>query len=180
MSPLSSRLFAVLVLAPLALVACSGVETSEPDIIGGPDTRQQERIRQTYGTLFGPDTLRFSTDPDRSGGGGGGAAGIGVNAFLWRASLDTLDFIPLSSADPFGGVIITEWYRPPESDAERFKLNVYITDTQLRADAVNVAVFREVQDGDGGWRNAPVDDRTATDLENTILTRARELRINAG
>ena len=161
----------------LFLVAC-GLET-EPNRAPRRDP-QTERTRERYGTLFGPDALTFSTNPDRNRGGAGGTAGIGVNAFLWRASLDTIDFIPLASADPFGGVIITEWYRPPESDGERFKLNVYITDTQLRADAINVSVFREVEDGQGGWRNAPVDDRTAVDLENTILTRARELRINAG
>ena len=137
------------------------------------------RRREQFGTLFGPDALTFSTNPDRDQPGAGGV-GIGVNAFLWRASLQTLDFIPLASADPFGGVIITEWYRPPESEDERFKLNVYITDTQLRADAVDVSVFREVRDGSGGWRNAPVDAQTSVDLENTILTRARELRIAAG
>jgi len=174
------RLFrvAACVVTLVALAAC-GAET-EPPRAPRQDPRV-ERERERFGTLFGPDALTFSTNPDRNDGdGGAGAAGIGVNAFLWRASLDTLDFIPLASADPFGGVIITEWYRPPESENERFKLNVYITDTQLRADALNVAVFREVDDGNGGWRNAPVDDQTARDLENTILTRARELRINAG
>ncbi len=168
--------FAVLVCAASLLAACA-VDT-EPSQVPRRDV-DDERRRERYGTLFGPDALTFSTNPDRDRGTGG-AGGIGVNAFLWRASLDTLDFIPLASADPFGGVIITEWYRPPESESERFKLNVYITDTQLRSDAVSVSVFREVRDGAGEWRNAPVDERTAVDLENTILTRARELRINAG
>jgi hypothetical protein len=173
-APLRTGCFAV----TLGLLVGCGVQTTPPDV--GTRDAGEERRRERYGTLFGPDALTFSTDPDRRDGGDGGNGGIGVNAFLWRASLDTLDFIPLMSADPFGGVIITEWYQPPNSDNERFKLNVYIIDTQLRADAVNVAVFREVQDGDGGWRNAPVDRQTAVDLENTILTRARELRINAG
>jgi hypothetical protein len=173
----SSPRVAVVVLVALMLAAC-GVET-QPSRVPQRDV-DEERRRERFGTLFGPDALTFSTNPDRDRGRGEGAAGIGVNAFLWRASLDTLDFIPLASADPFGGVIITEWYRPPETDDERFKLNVYITDTQLRADAINVSVFREVDDGNGGWRNAPVDDQTAVDLENTILTRARELRIDAG
>jgi hypothetical protein len=173
----ASLRFSCLALALGLLVGC-GVQTSPPEV--GTRDAGEERRRERVGELFGPDALVFSTNPDRTRGGNGGAAGIGVNAFLWRASLDTLDFIPLASADPFGGVIITEWYRPSGSENERFKLNVYITDTQLRADALNVSVFREVQDGDGGWRNAPVDDGTALDLENTILTRARELRIDAG
>jgi hypothetical protein len=77
-----------------------------------------------------------------SGGGGGDVAGIGVNSFLWRASLDTLNFMPLASADPFGGVIITDWYSDPTTPAERFKATVYILDTRLRADALNVSIFR--------------------------------------
>jgi hypothetical protein len=168
---------AVLALCAVFVLAACGVDRQAPNVPRRDvdDARRRER----FGTLFGPDALTFSTNPDRGESGAGGV-GIGVNAFLWRASLQTLDFIPLASADPFGGVIITEWYRPPDGEDERFKLNVYITDTQLRADAIDVSVFREVRDGDGEWRNAPVDEQTAVDLENTILTRARELRIAAG
>ena len=52
--------------------------------------------------------------------------GISVNGFLWRATLDTISFMPLAQADPFGGIILTDWYRPPETQDERFKINVYI------------------------------------------------------
>ena len=106
-------------------------------------------------------------------------SGIGVNAYLWRASLETIDFMPLAQADPFGGVIITDWYSPPETPGERFKLNVYILDTELRADGVKVAVFRQVNGTDSGWVDAAVDSGTATAIEDNILTRARELRIAA-
>ena len=103
---------------------------------------------------------------------------MGVNAFLWRASLDTLSFMPVASADPFGGVIITDWYTPPESPEDRFKMNVYILGRQLRADGVRVAVFRQSRDG-GGWVDSAVEPRTATNIENQILTRARQLRVAA-
>ncbi|MDY0243125.1 MAG: DUF3576 domain-containing protein, partial [Rhodospirillaceae bacterium] len=103
-------------------------------------------------------------------------AGIGVNAFLWRASLDTIGFMPLTSADPFGGVIITDWYQPPETPNERFKLSVFILDRTLRADGVRVSVFRQMRKGPGEWADAAVDKKTATDMENAILTRAREMR----
>ena len=109
--------------------------------------------------------------PSQEGGG------IGVNSFLWRASLDTISFMPLASADPFGGVIITDWYTPPEVRDERFKVTVYILGRDLRADGVRAAVFRQRQDGDGGWIDARVEQRTAVDLEDAILTRARQLRI---
>lgn len=104
-------------------------------------------------------------------------AGIGVNTYLWRATLDTLAFMPLASADPFGGVVITDWYAPPETPGERFKTTVYILDKVLRADGVRVALFRQVRDGAGTWNDAPVDAKTVTDLENAVLTRARQLRM---
>jgi hypothetical protein len=105
------------------------------------------------------------------------AAGIGVNSYLWRASLDTLHFMPLASADPWGGVIITDWYVAAEKPDERFKATVYILDTRLRADALNVTVFKQVKDASGGWVDSAVADQTATDIENSILTKARQLRL---
>ncbi len=105
-------------------------------------------------------------------------AGIGVNTYLWRASLDTLAFMPLASADPFGGVIITDWYVNPEKIDERFKATVYILDTRLRADGLNVTVFKQTKDAAGAWVDAPVAGQTDTDIENAILTRARQLRLS--
>jgi len=108
---------------------------------------------------------------------GGEAAQIGVNAYLWRAALDTLSFMPLASADPYGGVVITDWYANPEKPDERFKATVYILDTRLRADGLNVTVFKQVADGAGGWMDAPTAAQTETDIENAILTKARQLRL---
>ncbi len=105
-------------------------------------------------------------------------AGIGVNSYLWRASLDTLAFMPLASADPFGGVVITDWYINPEKADERFKATVYILDTRLRADGLNVTIFRQTKDAAGAWVDAPVAAQTDIDIENSILTRARQLRLS--
>jgi len=113
-----------------------------------------------------------------NGGGGGGAPGVGVNSYLWRATLDTVSFMPLASADPFGGVIITDWYSPADSNAERFKVNIFILSRELRADGVRATVFRQKRDGNGQWVDAAVEPATSTDLENTILTRARQLRLS--
>ena len=104
-------------------------------------------------------------------------AGIGVNSYLWRATLDTLSFMPLGSADPWGGVITTDWYVNPEKPDERFKTTVYILDTRLRADALNVTVFKQVRDASGGWVDSAVSAQTEQDLENSILTKARQLRL---
>ena len=101
---------------------------------------------------------------------------LGVNSYLWHASLDTLSFLPLTSADPFGGVIISEWYVAPSSPNERLKVTVYIMDRALRADGLKVVVFRQVR-GTAGWADAVPSPDTAHKLEDSILTRARELRL---
>jgi hypothetical protein len=106
------------------------------------------------------------------------AAAIGVNGYLWRATLDTLSFMPLQSADPYGGVIVTDWYTNPEKPDERFKCTVYILDSRLRADGLNVAVFKQNKGADGNWVDAPHAGQTETDIENSILTRARQLRLS--
>jgi hypothetical protein len=111
-----------------------------------------------------------------TGTGNGGKMTIGVNQYLWHASLDTLRFMPLSSADPFGGVIITDWYSAPEDPNDRMRVTVYILDRNLRADGLKVAVFRQTHAGDG-WVDAQVSPDTSTKLEDAILTRARELRL---
>ena len=109
---------------------------------------------------------------------GESAAAVAVNGYLWRASLDTLSFMPLASADPYGGVIITDWYINPEKPDERFKATVYILDARLRADGLNVAVFKQNRDAAGAWVDAPAATQTETDIENAILTRARQLRLS--
>ena len=106
------------------------------------------------------------------------AAQIGVNGYLWRATLDTLSFLPLASADPYGGVIITDWYVIPEKPSERFKVTVYILDARLRADGLNVAVFKQNRDATGQWIDAPSAGQTETDIENAILTKARQLKLS--
>ena len=111
-------------------------------------------------------------------GHGAPAGAIGVNGYLWRATLDTLAFMPLQSADPYGGVVITDWYINPEKPDERFKCTVYILDTRLRGDALKVTVFKEVSNGSGGWTPSQASDQTGVDIENAILTRARQLRLS--
>jgi hypothetical protein len=100
---------------------------------------------------------------------------IGVNAYLWRASLDTIGFMPLAQVDSNGGVIITDWYATPQSPNERVKVTIAILDTELRADAVKVTAIRQTLAG-SGWIDAPVRAGTVQKLEETILSRARDLR----
>ncbi|MBV5335987.1 DUF3576 domain-containing protein [bacterium] len=160
----------VLLAASLALGACSswGAKTDSYE-------EQQRAKEYKFGSLFGAEggINLFGGNKSKADEG----AGLGVNAFLWRASLDTLSFMPIASADPFGGVILTDWYTPPEAPGERFKVNLYILDKQLRADGLRVAVFRQVRTG-ADWREAAVAPDTARQLEDAVLTRARQLRVS--
>ncbi|MDP7601629.1 MAG: DUF3576 domain-containing protein [Rhodospirillales bacterium] len=126
-------------------------------------------------TIFGTSGGFSFGDASNSNTGGGGPS-IGVNAFLWRATLDTMSVWPINSADPFGGVVITDWYAPPATPNERFKMNIYILDRALRPDGVRVSVFRQVKNTAGDWQDAIVQPTTATKLENAILMRARQFR----
>jgi len=101
---------------------------------------------------------------------------IGVNAYLWRATLDTLSFMPLLQTDSNGGVIVTDWYANPKNPGERVKVTVSILDQDLRADAVRVVASRQVLQQGGVWLDAPVEAATTQKLEDVILTRARDLR----
>ena len=104
------------------------------------------------------------------------APDMGVNSFLWRATMETLNFMPLKQVDTFGGVILYDWYSSPEAPDERFRADVYILDTNLRADALKTAIFKQTR-SDGQWSDAAIDADTARQIENAILTRARELYI---
>ena len=102
---------------------------------------------------------------------------LSVNSFLWRATLDTLAFMPLLSADPWGGTILTDWYEDPTAKGERFKVNALILDKQLRADNIKITTFRQKKNAKGVWEDASVDPQVARKLEDSVLTRARQLRV---
>lgn len=103
---------------------------------------------------------------------------IGVNSYLWRASLETVSFAPLLQADSNGGVIVTDWYANPSNPNERVKMTITILDSDLRADALRVAASRQVLQGQT-WVDAPVQAATVQKLEDIILTKARDLRRQA-
>ena len=155
-----------------ALAACSDVETES----AGQPLNRDETLKASRGKITGEDGWQIFGGKDKESSSGGA---IGVNSYLWRATLDTISFMPLASADPFGGTIITDWYEDPKTRGERFKVNALILDKTLRSDGVRVQVFKQKLRG-STWRDEPVDDKLARSLEDTILTRARELKVSAG
>jgi hypothetical protein len=163
---------AVLVVGALAGCGGTDIEYNYPRTgPGGVPTYEKHE------SLFGEGGLTLWDNQGTAAQTSGEGGGIGVNSFLWRASLDTVSFLPLRSADPFGGVIITDWYAPPDAAQERFKVNIFILDRALRSDGVRARVFKQQRRSDGGWDDARADDQLDRQLEDAILTRARELRI---
>ena len=158
---LSARPLASLLGAVLVVTACSQLKPNPtPPNYGGlgsgsaGDASVTSRIGGSdSGVLFG------NTKGHDNGGGGG--AGIGVNAYLWRGALDTLGFMPLNSIDPFGGVIITDWYTPPGTSGERFKATAYVLTKDLRSDGIRVSIFRQVLQGNQ-WVDSPVATSTVS------------------
>lgn len=180
---MARRLTRMIVLAATAAIAapfltsCEGSEAMYPTPARRPG---ESKPRYGYGetrmgepSVFGDGGL-FGGSSKRQEPGGGG---IGVNSFLWRAALDSISFMPLASADPFGGVIVTDWHALSESPDERFKVNLFILGRELRADGVRASVFRQRRDKAGAWSDVAVDGETVARLEDAILTRAREMRL---
>tara|TARA_B100002003_G_scaffold175451_1_gene163313 strand:- start:2194 stop:2715 length:522 start_codon:yes stop_codon:yes gene_type:complete len=164
----SANIIMMIAVAAL-LAACDGAE---------PPTLREDPEDSFNGRLLEDDSIMdiFRSNPS-SGALEGGA--IPVNAYLWRASLDTLEFLPLTSTDPFSGVIVTDWSTNAATPNERFKVTVYIDSPKLEANALRVAVYRELQGQGGTWTSAEVSDATPRRIEDAILTRARQLRVAA-
>nr|WP_294501019.1 DUF3576 domain-containing protein [uncultured Rhodopila sp.] len=178
LTSISARLLPAALFAGLVVAGCSS-EKPNPTAPGyqglgsgsAGDVSTTRMGGEDSGVIFGVG----KGSKDQGGGGVGGGSGIGVNAFLWRGALDTISFMPLASADPFGGVIITDWYTPPGTSGERFKATIYILSRDLRSDGVRVNIFRQVLQN-GQWVDATVSETTVADIENKVLARARRMR----
>ena len=164
----------LLLTIPLFLTACAGGVEKEARYPTGMDRDglDQGDIYSERESIFGEDGLRlFGGGDDKPSGDA-----ITVNSFLWRASLDTVSFMPLTTVDPFGGVIITDWYSDEGTPDERYKLNVFVIGSQLRSDAIRVSAFQQKRRR-GEWVDVTVDPKIATKIEDAILTRARQIRV---
>lgn len=173
--PLMQHRFVLPVLMICALAACGMLPKGEAKYPSGADRAATGNdIYKEPESIFGKGGMGLFGRSKESAD----ETGIGVNEYLWRGALDTVSFMPLSSVDPFGGVILTDWYTNPETPNERIKLNVFVMDRKLSAEGVSVKVFRQTK-GKGGWVDAQSAPETARRLEDEILTRARKLRVAA-
>ncbi|MEM1268100.1 MAG: DUF3576 domain-containing protein [Pseudomonadota bacterium] len=144
----------------LVVAACGGTAEDRQARIEAQRQNIPEVYRTEQGGLFG--LLGRTTDTGVT---------LGVNRYLWTASLDTLSILPIEAADPFSGVITTGWGRV-NGAATPYRMTVYISDPALDARALRVAVFRQQ-----GGRAVAVSDEIARTVEDAILTRARQIRV---
>ncbi len=149
------------------------------DLAISSDTRREDVRGRPLSPLAPEETFLGGGDGLLSIGGDDqptGGAQLPVNKYLWRATLDTLAFLPLASTDPYGGVIVTDWGATADAPNERFKVTAYITSAQLKPQSLRVIVNRQAREANGEWVTASVDPETPRKLENAILTRARVIK----
>ena len=174
-------ILATLFINLLLLYGCS---TDDLDIVRAPPNEelvlQRERERRERVGNSEDDTLIgniVENITDSFNNKETSNSGVSVNSFLWRASLDTLSFMPLLSADPFGGVIITDWHSLSETSKEKFKIVAYILGKELRVDALKVSVFKRLKNENGDWVDSKSSSKLKNKVEDAILTKARKYKI---
>ena len=142
--------------------------------------RDAETRLQTGGGLFGKKGLSMSglINKDSETNTVVGSIGMSINAFLWQGALDTLSFMPLSSADPIGGTIITDWYSSTNNPDERCKLNIFISGKELKTQNLRVASFCQNYQNNR-WVNKDISDDNNMKLENAILNKAKKLKLES-
>ena len=142
--------------------------------------RDAETRLQTGGGLFGKDGISFGgvLNKDKENNVSSSTISMSVNPFLWRASLETIDFMPLSSADQAGGTIITDWYSTSKNEKERCKLNIFITGINLKTENLRVVSFCQ-EFKNPTWVNKEVDKENNIKIENAILNRAKKLKLQS-
>ena len=153
----------------MVLSACSNTQQTAE----APKSRE-DKVKLGFGSLAGPEGITLGSD--KVSGRTNDSGGQVVNRFLWQASLDTLKFAPLVSSDGPGGILVTDWYQPADAK-DRLKIQVRIKDRQLRSDALEVSVYKQVKQN-GNWCDVGIDNKASRELENIILLKARDIRVN--
>ncbi|MDC1381986.1 DUF3576 domain-containing protein [Candidatus Puniceispirillum sp.] len=159
----STKLFSFGVL--ILLAACSNIKTSTEN-----PHLEPEPVSILTGKAGGTKILDLGSSDNLNNN-------MPVNALLWRAALDIASFVPLDDVDTFGGSIITEWHHPKSDPSNRLKLIIFVIGRELRSDAIQVQAHVQKRSGEE-WISAGRDESLSRNVENLILTRARELRSN--
>ena len=142
--------------------------------------RDAETRLQTGGGLLGKGGISFSGIINNDSGNNNSTTTIAmaVNPFLWKGALETIDFMPLNSADQVGGTIITDWYSTSANPNERCKLNIFISGMRLNTENLRVTSFCQ-EFKDPSWINKKVDQENNIKIENAILNKAKKLKLQS-
>tara|TARA_X000000950_G_scaffold81462_1_gene102475 strand:- start:518 stop:1063 length:546 start_codon:yes stop_codon:yes gene_type:complete len=143
------------------LVSCSSIQP------GGP-IKEEEQVSVLTGKAGGWVISDLGSKKKST-------TSLPVNAIAWRAALDTASLLPLADVDTFAGTIVTEWYSLPNRADERIKLTIFVVGRELRSDSVSVRVHVQRRSANG-WSDTARDEAFARQIEDLILSRARELR----
>lgn len=162
----------LVILITTLLFSANSFAYKKPDLGKGNKSSRERREDKTRGHLLNEPLFSTASSNKRNE-----TSGIGVNTYLWKASMEILSFLPKKTVDPFGGNIITEWYSFPEAPNERLKIEVIIVGRTLSSEGVKVSIFREKKTSKGDWITAAVDSDTPLKFEETILSRAREIKV---
>jgi len=151
--------------------------------MGGDDTAKGRKLQmevaenklRTGGGLFGKkggiDLLKENNQTASIG------VGMPINPYLWKASLETINFMPLSSADPFAGLIITDWYSQNNTN-ERCKINIFIRGVELKTSNLKVNSFCQTLSDTNNWVGNETDIKINAQIENAILNKAKKLKLS--
>ena len=105
------------------------------------------------------------------------SAGMPINPYLWKGSLETIDFMPLISADPFAGVILTDWYSGNTEEFERCKINIFIKGLELNSQNLKVNTFCQSLNTQNIWIDNKSDNSNDIKIENAIFNKAKKLKL---
>ena len=137
----------------------------------------QNRLR-TGGGLFGKDGIKIFSD-DEQKQNQIASIGLPINPYLWKASIETINFMPIASADPFAGIIVTDWYSA-NSPKERCKLNIFINGLDLKTQNLKVNSFCQKLSDDKLWVDTVNDNSNDIKIENAILNKAKKIKLSEG
>ena len=142
--------------------------------------RDAETRLQTGGGLLGKGGISLSgiINNDAENNNSTTTIAMSVNKFLWEGALETIDFMPLSSADQVGGTIITDWYSTSAKPNERCKLNIFISGMRLKTENLKVSSFCQ-EFKDPSWINKEIDQENNIKIENAILNKAKKLKLQS-
>ena len=160
-----------------AIIERAGVTMGGDDSAEGRQLQMEvaENKLQSGGGLFGKkgglDLLNQNKQTASIG------VGMPINPYLWKASLETINFMPLSSADPFAGLIITDWYSQNNTN-ERCKINIFIRGVELKTSNLKVNSFCQTLSDTNNWVSNEPDIKVNAQIENAILNKAKKLKLS--